>query len=365
MDAHSGRRFSLFIAVPTVRDDLQDPGKGAGELARDRGIGHQWWWEFRYPEYNITTANEIYIPDGPHGELHAPDARRHALVLDSAARRKARLIANHTNYIWFTPDSSTCGRSGVERLLYRILRRHRTRRCGSASFTVKPAQFAELGRADSSACRVRHIRRPRIPRARRRRMLRTGGQAPSHRHRGRGRPQPAAIQRPVDAPSAGCRRDGCSRRLRRSQTPAAALVTCSRGTSRVRLREAAHADSRRSRSTTRSRVIRRRGRASCSSAPALHRLPRDRGNPLADGQRRPEPHARRLAHRRSPAASTRTTPQHLALWIKNARNMKPGSHHADARQGRERSRRLKTQDRRAGLTDQQIADIVAYLQALK
>jgi cytochrome c oxidase subunit II len=25
-------------------------------------IGHQWWWEVRYPDQQITTANEIYIP---------------------------------------------------------------------------------------------------------------------------------------------------------------------------------------------------------------------------------------------------------------------------------------------------------------
>ena len=27
-------------------------------------IGHQWWWEFRYPELGVTTANELYIPAG-------------------------------------------------------------------------------------------------------------------------------------------------------------------------------------------------------------------------------------------------------------------------------------------------------------
>ena len=27
-------------------------------------VGHQWWWEFRYPEYNLTTANELHVPMG-------------------------------------------------------------------------------------------------------------------------------------------------------------------------------------------------------------------------------------------------------------------------------------------------------------
>jgi cytochrome c oxidase subunit 2 len=27
-------------------------------------IGHMWWWEVRYPDHEVTTANEIYIPAG-------------------------------------------------------------------------------------------------------------------------------------------------------------------------------------------------------------------------------------------------------------------------------------------------------------
>lgn len=27
-------------------------------------IGHQWWWEVRYPDYGIVTANEIHMPAG-------------------------------------------------------------------------------------------------------------------------------------------------------------------------------------------------------------------------------------------------------------------------------------------------------------
>jgi cytochrome c oxidase subunit II len=29
-----------------------------------RIIGHQWWWEVRYPEQQIVTANEMHIPAG-------------------------------------------------------------------------------------------------------------------------------------------------------------------------------------------------------------------------------------------------------------------------------------------------------------
>ena len=53
-----------IIAVPTVQQIWKyQSGAPANALQIDV-IGHQWWWEFRYPEQNITTANELYIPTG-------------------------------------------------------------------------------------------------------------------------------------------------------------------------------------------------------------------------------------------------------------------------------------------------------------
>lgn len=33
-------------------------------------IAHQWWWEVRYPDHGIVTANEIYMPAGVPVEFH-------------------------------------------------------------------------------------------------------------------------------------------------------------------------------------------------------------------------------------------------------------------------------------------------------
>lgn len=52
------------IAVPTVGTifDLQgDPPAGA---MRIEVIAHQFWWEYRYPDQDIVTANELHIPTG-------------------------------------------------------------------------------------------------------------------------------------------------------------------------------------------------------------------------------------------------------------------------------------------------------------
>ena len=61
--------------------------------------------------------------------------------------------------------------------------------------------------------------------------------------------------------------------------------------------------------------------------------------------------------------SIRTTPQHLARWIKNAREDEARAHHAGARRrGRIDPKTKKPTMTGAASTEQQIADIVAYLQ---
>ena len=56
--------------------------------------------------------------------------------------------------------------------------------------------------------------------------------------------------------------------------------------------------------------------------------------------------------------------KHLALWIRNARYMKPGVI-MPTLGAFQRDPFTKTTVPKTGLSDQQIADIVAYLQALK
>ncbi len=51
------------IAVPTVKGIFDTNHTPPGAL-KIEVIGHQWWWEFRYPDAGVTTANEMYIPAG-------------------------------------------------------------------------------------------------------------------------------------------------------------------------------------------------------------------------------------------------------------------------------------------------------------
>lgn len=54
------------VAVPTIATlfDLRRPPVPSDNALQIEVVGHQWWWEFTYPEYGFTTANEMYIPAG-------------------------------------------------------------------------------------------------------------------------------------------------------------------------------------------------------------------------------------------------------------------------------------------------------------
>lgn len=47
----------------------------AGDALNVTVIGHQWWWEYRYPDLGIVTANELHIPAGKtvHVQLGSAD----------------------------------------------------------------------------------------------------------------------------------------------------------------------------------------------------------------------------------------------------------------------------------------------------
>jgi cytochrome c oxidase subunit 2 len=58
------------VAVPTVStiyDLAKNPGPNAVNV---NVVGHQWWWEFDYPDAKIVTANELHIPTDRPVYLH-------------------------------------------------------------------------------------------------------------------------------------------------------------------------------------------------------------------------------------------------------------------------------------------------------
>lgn len=70
-------------------------------------IGHQWWWEVRYPQSGVITANEIHLPVGKPEvmELRAADVIHDFWV--PQVSRKMDMIPGHPNRLWL--DVTTPG----------------------------------------------------------------------------------------------------------------------------------------------------------------------------------------------------------------------------------------------------------------
>ena len=70
-------------------------------------IGHQWWWEVLYPDYDIVTANEIHMPATPDHKNAAYLQLQSADVIHSfwmpQLAGKTDLIPNRTNFMWVDP----------------------------------------------------------------------------------------------------------------------------------------------------------------------------------------------------------------------------------------------------------------------
>jgi cytochrome c oxidase subunit 2 len=95
------------IAVPTVKAIFQEneTPKGRNVLTVEV-IGHQWWWEFRYPELNLTTANELHVPVGRTVSLKmgAYDVVHSFWLPQFAGKRD--VFPNRETRLWFTAEAA-------------------------------------------------------------------------------------------------------------------------------------------------------------------------------------------------------------------------------------------------------------------
>ncbi|HTF33720.1 MAG TPA: cytochrome c oxidase subunit II [Myxococcota bacterium] len=85
--------------------ELARPKAGALEVTI---VGHQWWWEIRYPALGVVTANELHLPlsDPPGSDptfitLQSADVIHSFWVPQLAG--KLDLIPNKTNRLWLEP----------------------------------------------------------------------------------------------------------------------------------------------------------------------------------------------------------------------------------------------------------------------
>jgi cytochrome c oxidase subunit 2 len=100
----------LFLAAARVVGSIQNaaPPDNAIQVTV---IGHQFWWEYRYPSLKVVTANELHIPvsDPAHPTptfltLLSADTDHSFWVPRLAG--KTDLIPNHPNSMWVDPHET-------------------------------------------------------------------------------------------------------------------------------------------------------------------------------------------------------------------------------------------------------------------
>lgn len=99
----------LFLTTAGVLFGVQEAQKPANALDVVV-VGHQFWWEFRYPELGITTANELHVPvstGGKYGpaflKLISADVMHSFWVPRLSG--KVDVIPNRINELWFDPQT--------------------------------------------------------------------------------------------------------------------------------------------------------------------------------------------------------------------------------------------------------------------
>jgi cytochrome c oxidase subunit II len=100
----------LFAATARVIHAIEDAPKPVGAV-EVTAIGHQFWWEFRYPTLGIVTANELHVPVSDTAnptptflKLLSADTDHSFWVPQLAG--KTDLIPNHPNETWLDPHDA-------------------------------------------------------------------------------------------------------------------------------------------------------------------------------------------------------------------------------------------------------------------
>jgi cytochrome c oxidase subunit II len=97
----------LFLAAARVIHSVEDARFPVG-TTEVTVVGHQFWWEFQYPQHGFITANELHVPVSD--PRHPTPTRMTLLSADTdhsfwvpRLAGKTDLIPNRTNHMWIDP----------------------------------------------------------------------------------------------------------------------------------------------------------------------------------------------------------------------------------------------------------------------
>jgi cytochrome c oxidase subunit 2 len=100
----------FFLATARVIHSVQDARRPPGAI-EVTAVGHQFWWEYRYPQYGVVAANELHVPvSDPKNPtptfltLLSADTDHSFWV--PRLNGKTDLIPNKVNHTWIDPQNA-------------------------------------------------------------------------------------------------------------------------------------------------------------------------------------------------------------------------------------------------------------------
>lgn len=94
--------FIVLVVTISTMFSLQEPA--SSNTLNVKVVAHQWWWEFDYENYAITTADELVVPTGTvvHLDLESKNVIHSFWVPQLTG--KTDVVPGHANTKWFQAD---------------------------------------------------------------------------------------------------------------------------------------------------------------------------------------------------------------------------------------------------------------------
>ncbi len=93
----------VFTARTMANIDPNNPPAGSVNV---RVIGHQWWWEYQYPDLKIVTANDLHVPTGEVVNITLEsDNVIHSFWIPQLSG-KMDVVPGHQNTTWFRAEKA-------------------------------------------------------------------------------------------------------------------------------------------------------------------------------------------------------------------------------------------------------------------
>lgn len=93
------------ILIPSTQAIFETQAPAPENALQVQVTGRQFWWEFYYPQFELYTANEVYLPVGQTANFQEESADVIHSFWIPALGGKRDVVPGHKNFLWMTPNT--------------------------------------------------------------------------------------------------------------------------------------------------------------------------------------------------------------------------------------------------------------------